>query len=118
MPACLHSPNPRVPARVVSEMPKLTREDLYYEYSLKVTENDNPKLISDDSHHLSRNEGYEMLLYLNNLTGEKGTDLPKKTRLIAEWMLKENYKSTAPSRHTVTNWVAGNFSEMSRKYPR
>lgn len=100
------------------EMPKLTRGDLYYEYSWKVTENDDPKLISADSHHLSRNEGYEMLLYLNSLTGKEGVDLTKKTRLIVEWMLKEKYQSTAPSRQTVTTWVAANYSEMSKKYPR
>lgn len=99
-------------------MPKLTRSDLHYTYSWKVTENDNPKLIKDDAHHLSRNEGYEMLLYLNGLTGEKGADLTKKTRLIVEWMLKEKYKSTAPSRETVTTWVVTNYSAMSKQYPR
>ncbi|MNG33778.1 hypothetical protein D3C84_1201020 [compost metagenome] len=59
-----------------------------------------------------------MLLYLNGLTGENSADLEKKTRLIVEWMLKEKYNSTAPSRETVTNWVAANFSSMSKLYPR
>lgn len=99
-------------------MPKLTRGDLHYTYSWKVTEGDNPKLIKDDANHLSRNEGYEMLLFLNGLTAENGADLSKKTRLTVEWMLKENYKSTAPSRETVTNWVAANYSSMAKHYPR
>ncbi|UCV17917.1 hypothetical protein [Ferribacterium limneticum] len=98
-------------------MPKLTKEDLHYEYSWTVTAGDNPRLISDDANHLSRNEGYEMLLYLNSLTGKDKADLPKKTRLIVEWMLKEHYKSTAPSRQTVTGWVVENFSKLSPSYP-
>lgn len=98
-------------------MPSLTRSDLNYQYSWKVTDGDNPKLISDDANHLSRNEGYEMLLYLNSLTGKNKADLSKKTRLIVEWMLKEHFNSTAPSRQTVTNWVAENFSKLSPTYP-
>ncbi|MDO0857501.1 MULTISPECIES: hypothetical protein [Xanthomonas] len=98
-------------------MPKISRSDLHYEYSWKVSEGDNPRLISDDAHHLSRNEGYEMLLYLNTLTGVNGADLSVKTRQIVEWMLKEHYKSTAPSRETVTTWVAANFERLKSQYP-
>lgn len=98
-------------------MPKLERADLHYEYSWKVTDGDNPKLISQDANHLSRNEGYEMLYYLNSLTGKDNSELPKKSRLIVEWMLKVHYKSTAPSRQTVTEWVAANFNSLSPKYP-
>jgi hypothetical protein len=99
-------------------MPQLTKADLFYKYSWTVTAGDNPKKISDDANHLSRNEGYEMLLYLNSLTGENNADLSKKTRLTVEWMLKEHYKSTAPSRETVTGWVATNYSTLSVHYPR
>ncbi|MBV6748588.1 hypothetical protein FQK02_13870 [Xanthomonas vasicola] len=98
-------------------MPKISRSDLHYEYSWRVSEGDNPRLISDDAHHLSRNEGYEMLLYLNTLTGANGADLTVKTRQIVEWMLKEHYKSTAPSRETVTTWVASNFERLKSQYP-
>jgi hypothetical protein len=59
-------------------MPQLTKDDLNYTYSWKVTSGDNPKLIKDDANHLSRKEGYEMLLYLNGLTGTNGADLSKK----------------------------------------
>lgn len=98
-------------------MPSLTRDDLNYQYSWKVTQGDNPKLIADDANHLSRKEGYEMLFYLNSLTGKNKADLSKKTRLIVEWMLKEHFNSTAPGRQTVTNWVAENFSKLSPNYP-
>ncbi|WP_431702093.1 hypothetical protein [Pseudomonas sp. BR20] len=99
-------------------MPKLTRADLHYEYSWKVSEGDNPKLIKEDANHLSRKEGYEMLLYLNGLAGADNADLDKRTRLIVEWMLKEKFKSTAPSSETVTSWVVKNFAEMKKSYPR
>lgn len=98
-------------------MPKMTKNDLRYQYKWTVTDGDNPKLIADDRRHLSRNEGYEMLLYLNSLTGANGADLPIRTRQIVEWMLKEHYDSTAPSRETVTDWVVANFDRLSQKYP-
>jgi hypothetical protein len=98
-------------------MPKMTKNDLRYQYKWTVTDGDNPKLIADDRRHLSRNEGYEMLLYLNSLTGVNGADLPIRTRQIVEWTLKEHYDSTAPSRETVTDWVVANFDRLSQKYP-
>ncbi len=98
-------------------MPALKSSDLRYSYSWKVSEGDNPKLIAQDAHHLSRNEGYEMLLYLNSLTGSNGSDLPVRSRLIVEWMLKEHFKSTAPGRATVTQWVVENWDRLASKYP-
>lgn len=98
-------------------MPKMTKNDLRYQYKWTVTDGDNPKLIADDRRHLSRNEGYEMLLYLNSLSGANGADLSIRTRQIVEWMLKEHYDSTAPSRETVTDWVVANFDRLSQKYP-
>lgn len=98
-------------------MPQMRRSDLHYEYRWTVTENDNPKLITNDARHLSRNEGYEMLHYLNNLTGKDGTDLPVRSRQIVEWMLKEHFNSTAPSHVTVTTWVAQNWERLVKSYP-
>lgn len=98
-------------------MPKMTKSDLNYDYKWTVTEHDNPKLIQDDANHLSRNEGYEMLLYLNNLTGEGGADLSVRSRQIVEWMLKTQYHSTAPSRQTVTTWVTSNWDRLVHHYP-
>src|SRR6185437_6961552 len=98
-------------------MPALKRSDLRYQYSWKVSEGDNPRLIDSDAHHLSRNEGHEMLLYLNGLKAQNGADLPVRTRLIVEWMLKEHFKSTAPGRSTVTQWVVDNWDRLSPHYP-
>ncbi len=98
-------------------MPHIKRGDLHYTYKWTVTENDDPKLISSDAKHLSRNEGYEMLHYLNGLTGRDGADLPIRSRQIVEWMLKEHFKSTAPGRNTVTNWVTDNWKALVSQYP-
>lgn len=98
-------------------MPKMTQKDLRYTYSWTVTDGDNAKLIANDRHHLSRKEGYEMLLYLNSLAGTDNADLSIRTRQIVEWMLKEHYDSTAPSRETVTQWVVANFARLSQNFP-
>lgn len=98
-------------------MPEITRADLNYEYTWTASPGDDPTKTKSDSHHLSREEGYEMLPYLNSLTGPNGDDLPKKIRLIVEWMLNEHYHSTAPSRATVTKWVSENFDKLAPKYP-
>ena len=98
-------------------MPKMTKNDLRYTYNWTVTSGDDAKLIANDRHHLSRNEGYEMLLYLNSLTGANGGDLSVRARQIVEWMLKEHYRSTAPSRETVTDWVSANFATLAVRYP-
>lgn len=98
-------------------MPSMKRRDLNYTYKWTVTEHDNPKLIRNDASHLSRNEGYEMLLYLNHLTGDGGTDLSIHSRQIVEWMLKTQYDSTAPSSETVTAWVIANWHRLVKLYP-
>ncbi|MBK3468180.1 hypothetical protein [Pseudomonas sp. MF6776] len=98
-------------------MPQMKRSDLHYDYKWTVTEHDSPKLISGDAHHLSRNEGYEMLHYLNNLRGKDGADLPLRSRQIVEWMLKEHFRSTAPGQRTVTEWVTQNWIALVKQYP-
>lgn len=98
-------------------MPKISRSDLRYQYKWTVTNGDDAKLIAADRHHLSRNEGYEMLVFLNGLKGQDGADLSVRTRQIVEWMLKDHYDSTAPSRETVAQWVGANFARLSPEYP-
>ena len=99
-------------------MPQMRRSDLHYQYKWTVTEGDDPRLISQDARHLSRNEGYEMLHYLNTLTGENGSDLSVRSRQIVEWMLKEHFNATAPSSQTVTTWVVNNWNRLTPSYPR
>lgn len=98
-------------------MPLMKRSDLHYDYKWTVTEGDNPKLISQDARHLSRNEGYEMLHYLNSLKGKNESDLPVRSRQIVEWMLKEHFNSTAPGQVTVTRWVSDNWDRLVKDYP-
>lgn len=98
-------------------MPKMKRSDLRYDYKWTVTENDSPKLINKDARHLNRNEGYEMLHYLNNLTGKDGADLPLRSRQVVEWMLKEHFHSTASGHSTVTSWVTANWERLLPYYP-
>lgn len=106
-------------------MPLLKKSDLRYDYSWEATPGDDPKLVKDDSQHLSRTEGYEILLYLNNLgfSDDKtkvlygqGSDMAVEHRLYVEWMLKEHYESTAPSRATVTKWVNENWRPLKKVF--
>lgn len=101
-------------------MSTLVKSDLKYEqkYSWKAVANDNPHLIHGDAKHLSRNEGYEMLDFLNHLgwaadgktiVYNSGKDMSKADRLRAEKMLKEDFKSTAPGRPKVVDWLNDNW---------
>ena len=106
-------------------MPELTREDLQYKYEWTASNGDNPKLIHEDARHLSRNEGYEMILFLNKLglSTDKtefvygvGDDLNVEARLHIEWMLKERLKSTSPGRGTVLKWINENWDTLRGKF--
>ncbi|GFM49044.1 hypothetical protein PSCICE_03110 [Pseudomonas cichorii] len=103
-------------------MTKLKASDLKYKYSWKATEGDNPDLIHEDAKHLSRNEGYEMLPFLNKLglsagkiVYDTGKEFTKEALLHIEWMLKEKYKSTAPGRGTVVKWLNDNWDTYRKE---
>ena len=102
-------------------MPELTREDLQYKYEWTASNGDNPKLIHEDARHLSRNEGYEMILFLNKLgmSSDKtefvygdGDDLKVEARIQIEWMLKKHLHSTSPGRGTVLKWINENWDSL------
>lgn len=100
-------------------MPKLTPEELRYknEYSWTAVPGDDPNKTKEDADRFSRHEGYEVLHFLNSLTAEGGADLPKQTRLICEWMIHDKLPSTTQGRIKVRNWIAENYTELSKKYP-
>ncbi|MFA7894876.1 hypothetical protein [Pseudomonas putida] len=107
------------------DMPQLTKKDLHYTYEWTTSTGDNPKLIHDDAHHLSRNEGYEMLLFLNKLgiapDGTEflygsGNDLSIDARIRIEWMLKEHLKSTSPGRGTVLKWINDKWNTLATDF--
>lgn len=106
-------------------MPALAQQDLKYDYDWKASNGDNPKLIHEDGHHLSRKEGYEMIRFLNKLgmasdrtefVYDSGTDLTKEARLRIEWMIKEHLKSTSPGRGTVLKWVNDNWNKLAKDF--
>ncbi|UVL43808.1 hypothetical protein LOY57_13830 [Pseudomonas moraviensis] len=106
-------------------MPVLTREDLQYKYEWKASNGDNPKLIHDDGNHLSRNEGYEMQRFLNQIGMSddgteflygSGTDLKITARQRIEWMVQEHLKSTSPGRGTVLAWVNANWNKLATDF--
>lgn len=100
-------------------MPKLTSADLHYtDYSAKAVPGDDPKKTKEDADRFSRHEKYEVLDFLNSLTGSNGTDLPTRTRLIVEWMLHEKLPSDVQGRSKVMAWVVNNFQTLSAQYPR
>lgn len=106
-------------------MPKIAKSDLRYEYSWKATEGDNPHLIHNDARHLSRKEGYEMLDFLNHLgwaSDDKtvvyngGKDMSAQFRLYVEWMLKEEFESTAPGRPKVVDWISDHWEPLKTSF--
>ena len=105
-------------------MPALLKKDLKEKYKWTTSEGDDAHLIHDDAKHLSRDEGYEMLLFLNKLGLQNGifvygtgSDLTKEGRQKIEWMLKNHFESTAPGRYTVLAWINAHFAALSKKYP-
>ncbi|MFH6566276.1 hypothetical protein [Pseudomonas kulmbachensis] len=106
-------------------MPKITKSDLRYGYSLKAAAGDNPHLIHNDARHLSRKEGYEMLDFLNHLGwGDDNKtvvyndrkDMSQELRLYVEWMLKEKFESTAPGRPKVVHWINDNWQSLKTSF--
>jgi hypothetical protein len=99
-------------------MPAIKKSDLKYDdYSWTAVPGDDPKKTVEDADRLSRNEGYEVLDFLNSLTGANGADLPLKTRQICEWMIHEKLPSTTQGRTKVTSWIVAKYPELSKNYP-
>lgn len=97
-------------------MTRITRKDLQFKYSWQATPGDDPTKTWQDARHLSRNQGYEMLPYLNSLKWQDGTEFNREEKLAAEWMIKVQFKSTAPGPRTVTKWVHENFDRLIGEY--
>lgn len=52
-------------------MPKITQSDLKYkDYSWTAIPGDNPEKVLADADRVSRHEGYEVIYFLNSLTGK------------------------------------------------
>ncbi|KAA3567281.1 hypothetical protein D1173_17855 [Citrobacter freundii] len=98
----------------------LTVNDLLYkdEYVNTATDvSDDPKVIMSDSKRLNRNEKYEVLHFLNALTGKNGAKLNQRVRRICEWMIHEHLPSDIQSTKEIRNWIGDNYVELSKSYP-
>lgn len=99
-------------------MPKVTKGNLNYtDYSWRAVPGDDPTKTREDADRLSRNEGYEVVDFLNSFVGEKGVDLPVSTRQIIEWMIHEKLPSNIQGRTKVKAWVVENYSSLKPHYP-
>jgi len=99
-------------------MPKITQSDLKYkDYSWTAIPGDNPEKVLADADRVSRHEGYEVIYFLNSLTGKGNADLSIKTRQICEWMIHEKLPSNIQGRAKIRSWIANNFAELSKSYP-
>lgn len=78
---------------------------------------DDPEEIMSDGKRLNRNEKFEMLHFLNALRGKGGAKLNQKVKRICEWMIHEHLPSEIQSTTKVRDWVADNYSELSKSYP-
>lgn len=98
-------------------MPKIKQSDLNYDdYSWTAVPGDDPTKRKEDADRFSRQEGYEVLDFLNSITAE-GKDVSVKTRLICEWMIHEKLPSNIQGRTKVRKWIADNFKDMKDDYP-
>ena len=99
-------------------MPAIKTSDLNYsDYSWTTVPGDNPAKRHEDANRFSRKEGYEVIHLLNSLTGQNGSDLLVRTRLVCEWMIHEKLPSDVQGRSNVISWIASNYDRLSPHYP-
>lgn len=90
-------------------MALFTKSDLKYEYSWTALSGDNPKITGEpDSTLLNRNEGYEMLYFINKFA-EKNRWQKKSSGEILEKMIKEKVPSDIRSQVNIERWIKENW---------
>lgn len=90
----------------------ITANDLRYSYSWTAIPPDNPKVTGNpDSTLLNRNEGYEMLYFINKFC--ELYDLKNKsTAHKVETMIKEHLPSNIRSQANVRAWLIENWKKF------
>ena len=92
-------------------MALISKSDLKYTYSWTAIGDDDPKKTGKpDSTLLSRNEGYEVLPFINRFA-EKHSFKNKQSALKAEKMIKEYLPGDVRSHKNVTSWLENNWSK-------
>lgn len=87
-------------------MAVISRSDLEYTYTWTAAQGDNPRLTgSPDRELLNRNEGYEVLHYLNDVCKSR------EIALKAERMIRHHLPSDIRSRTRITDWLNANWNK-------
>ena len=92
-------------------MSLITKADLQYEYSWTAIPPDDARVTGvPDSTLLNRNEGYEVLAFINRVAAaSKPTE--KASGLKAERLIKTNLPGTTRSHAHVWQWLVDNWSK-------
>lgn len=86
-------------------MAVISKADLKFDYKWSADKGDNPKLTgSPDRDLIDRDEGYEVLRYLNAVSKTKATALK------AERLIKQHLPGSVRSRARITEWLQQNWS--------
>jgi hypothetical protein len=88
----------------------ITKSDLYYQdYSWTALAGDNPRITGKpDSTLLNRNEGYEILYFINKFC-EIHSLKNKETATKIERMIKEELPGDTRSQENVSKWLVANW---------
>lgn len=91
-------------------MALLQKTDLVYEYSWTAIPPDDPRATGKpDSTLLNRNEGYEVLAFINNFA-KKHSFEKKESGLKVERMIKEKLPGDIRGHANVTKWLESNWA--------
>ncbi|ETI89122.1 MAG: hypothetical protein Q607_CBUC00182G0102 [Clostridium butyricum DORA_1] len=89
----------------------ITRSELKYDYSWTVLNGDNPKITGvPDSTLLNRNEGYEVLWFINKFAeiyNLKNKESAFKIERMIRYYLPENIRS----QENVVEWIENNWKK-------
>jgi hypothetical protein len=91
-------------------MTLITKSDLQYEYSWTALPGDDPRISGEpDSTLLNRNEGYEMLYFINKFC-EKYQLKKKSSAFKVERMIKIDMPRDIRSQENISKWVVENWA--------
>lgn len=100
-------------------MALLNKSDLVYEddYTWTASDGDNPKYTgAPDNVLLNRNEGYEVLPFLNRYAQRRNGK--KIDALKAEWLIREHLPSSIRHRDKIAAWLDANWTEHDKDWNR
>lgn len=94
---------------------QINRDDLMYEYTWTTDENDDPKITGhSDSDLIDRDEGYEILPFINSLLNEWDLKKMNSANKI-EYMIHILLPGDVRSRSRIKKWISDNWKKT--EYP-